>query len=109
FLFDEPSTGLHHADVHRLLGLFDVLNRAGHTVAVADHRLQIVARAHHLIDLGPGGGKEGGRVVFHGSPREMVARGTGKTADALREWVRPAPGDTGGSSGPGAPRDGERP
>ncbi len=86
FLFDEPSTGLHAEDIRHLLELWQELNQAGHTVLVADHRLQIAAFAHHLLDLGPGGGRHGGRIVFAGSPLEMAAGGTGRTADALRAY-----------------------
>lgn len=68
FIFDEPSTGLHHADIKKLLSLFDSLNRAGHTVIIADHRQQIITHAHHIIVLGPGCGNIGGRVIFEGSP-----------------------------------------
>lgn len=68
FVFDEPTTGLHTHDVAKLLDSFTALLDAGHTVIVIEHDLNIMANADHLIDLGPGGGHEGGQVVYQGPP-----------------------------------------
>ncbi|MEQ8764556.1 MAG: excinuclease ABC subunit UvrA [Planctomycetota bacterium] len=73
FLFDEPTTGLHGEDVARLLAVFEDLVRCGHTLVVIEHHLDVLRAAHHLIDLGPEGGADGGRVVASGSPAEVAA------------------------------------
>ncbi len=72
YVLDEPTTGLHMADVDGLLGLLDRLVDAGNTVVVVEHSLQVVACADRVIDLGPGGGRDGGRVVFEGTPAELL-------------------------------------
>jgi excinuclease ABC subunit A len=76
YVFDEPSTGLHPLDVGTLVGVFDQLIDAGATIIVIDHDLDLLAAADHLIDMGPGGGPEGGRIVAAGTP-EDVARAPG--------------------------------
>jgi excinuclease ABC subunit A len=84
YLFDEPTTGLHFGDVGRLLDAFRGLRDAGHTVLVVEHHLDVVAAADHVIDLGPGGGKHGGRVVAAGTPAEIAANPESPTGRALR-------------------------
>ena len=84
FVLDEPTTGLHPVDVERLLRLLRRLVSAGHTVVVIEHHLDVIAQADWLIDLGPDGGSRGGEVVAEGSPGDVVARGIGHTAAALR-------------------------
>jgi excinuclease ABC subunit A len=76
YVFDEPSTGLHPLDVATLAGVFDRLIRAGATIIVIDHDLDLLAVADHLIDMGPGGGPDGGHIVAAGAP-EDVARDPG--------------------------------
>ena len=76
YVFDEPSTGLHPLDVATLVGVFDRLLDAGATIIVIDHDLDLLAAADHLIDMGPGGGPDGGRIVAAGTPEE-VARAPG--------------------------------
>ena len=76
YVFDEPSTGLHPLDVATLVGVFDRLLEAGATIIVIDHDLVLLAAADHLIDMGPGGGPEGGRILAAGPP-EHVARTPG--------------------------------
>jgi excinuclease ABC subunit A len=71
FIFDEPTTGLHAHDVQKLLVSLNALLEMGHTVLVIEHHLDVMARADYLIDMGPGGGKNGGQVVFQGSPKEI--------------------------------------
>ncbi len=72
YVLDEPTTGLHNNDVDTLIGLFDRLVDAGSTVIVIEHNLDVIARADWVIDLGPGAGHEGGRVVFEGPPAELA-------------------------------------
>jgi excinuclease ABC subunit A len=76
YVFDEPSTGLHPLDVATLVGVFDRLLEAGATIIVIDHDLDLLAAADHLIDMGPGGGPDGGHIVAAGKP-EDVARAPG--------------------------------
>jgi excinuclease ABC subunit A len=76
YVFDEPSTGLHPLDVATLAGVFDRLLEAGATIIVIDHDLDLLAAADHLIDMGPGGGPDGGHIVAAGTP-EDVARAPG--------------------------------
>jgi excinuclease ABC subunit A len=76
YVFDEPSTGLHPLDVATLVGVFDRLLQAGATIIVIDHDLDLLAAADHLIDMGPGGGPDGGHIVATGTP-EDVARDPG--------------------------------
>jgi excinuclease UvrABC ATPase subunit len=73
YVLDEPTTGLHMQDVENLVGLLDRLVDRGRTVIVIEHNLDVVARADWVIDVGPGAGHDGGRVVFEGTPRDLVA------------------------------------
>jgi len=88
FIFDEPTTGLAPSDVDVLLRVFWRLLAAGHSIVAVEHHTGFLARAGHLIELGPGGGPEGGRVVFSGPPAALAARGGTATADALRGRVQ---------------------
>jgi excinuclease ABC subunit A len=76
YVFDEPSTGLHPLDVATLVAVFDRLLDAGATIIVIDHDLDLLTPAHHIIDMGPGGGPESGRILANGTP-EHVARHPG--------------------------------
>ncbi|QGN49113.1 ATP-binding cassette domain-containing protein [Micromonospora sp. WMMD558] len=87
YVLDEPTTGLHLADVDQLLALLDRLVDAGNTVVVIEHHQAVMAHADWLIDLGPGAGHDGGRIVFTGTPAELVAHGDTLTARHLREYV----------------------
>jgi excinuclease ABC subunit A len=84
FLLDEPTTGLHPADVARLLDCFDRLLQTGHSLIVVEHDLDIIKCADHVIDLGPGGGAGGGRVVALGTPEELAASEPSVTGQYLR-------------------------
>jgi len=90
YVFDEPSTGLHPLDVATLIGVFDRLIQAGATIIVIDHDLDLLAAADHLIDMGPGGGPDGGHIVAAGTPQD-VARDPGSvTGPWLAEQATPA-------------------
>ena len=73
FVFDEPSIGLHPLDVRVLLGVFQALLDSGATVLVIEHDLDVIRNADYLIDMGPGGGESGGRIVAAGTPEEIRA------------------------------------
>ncbi len=90
FLLDEPTTGLHPADVVQLLDCFDALLSVGHSLVVVEHSLQLMKAADYIIDLGPGAADEGGRVVAKGTP-EMVARSPGVTAQYLAKLLQQVP------------------
>ncbi|WP_433324615.1 ATP-binding cassette domain-containing protein [Spirillospora sp. CA-294931] len=87
YVLDEPTTGLHLADVDQLLGLLDRLVDDGNTVIVIEHHQAVMAHADWIIDLGPGAGHDGGQIVFEGTPAELVADGTTLTARHLREYI----------------------
>ena len=72
YVLDEPTTGLHLADVEQLLGLLDRLVDSGKSVVVIEHHQAVMAHADWIIDLGPGAGHDGGRIVFEGTPAELV-------------------------------------
>ncbi len=84
YVFDEPTTGLHFGDVERLLEAFRKLVDAGHSVLVVEHQLDVIAAADWVIELGPGGGVNGGRLVMEGTPQEMVAQADSPTGNALK-------------------------
>jgi excinuclease ABC subunit A len=88
-LFDEPTTGLHLQDIAVLHGTFRQLVEAGHTVLVVEHSLDLIAKADYIVDLGPGGGSEGGELLFAGPIREFLERGEGPTARELRAALNP--------------------
>ena len=72
FIFDEPTTGLHFHDIKRLLAAFNALIANGHTVVIVEHNMDIIKCADHIIDLGPEAGDIGGRVVFEGTPKDLL-------------------------------------
>ncbi|WP_461153824.1 ATP-binding cassette domain-containing protein [Saccharopolyspora tripterygii] len=88
YVLDEPTTGLHLADVEQLLGLLDRLVDSGKSVIVIEHHQAVMAHADWIIDLGPGAGHDGGAVVFEGTPAELVESGKTLTARHLADYVR---------------------
>ncbi|MBG0823438.1 excinuclease ABC subunit UvrA [Planomonospora sp. ID91781] len=88
YVLDEPTTGLHLSDVDTLMALLDRMVDEGNTVVVVEHHLDVVRRADWVIDLGPGGGHDGGRVVFTGTPRELAGSEDSITAEYLRRHLR---------------------
>ncbi|MBR7741950.1 excinuclease ABC subunit UvrA [Phycicoccus sp. BSK3Z-2] len=89
YVLDEPTTGLHLADVDQLLGLLDRLVDGGTSVVVIEHHQAVMAHADHVIDLGPGAGHDGGRVVFEGTPAQLVADASTLTGRHLAAYVGP--------------------
>jgi len=87
YVLDEPTTGLHLADVENLLGLLDRLVDAGKSVIVIAHHQAVMADADWIIDLGPGAGHDGGRIVFEGTPAELVAARSTLTGEHLAAYV----------------------
>ncbi len=73
FIFDEPTTGLHFADIERLLGAFAKLTERGHSLVIVEHNVEVIKCADHVIDLGPEGGNAGGAIVAVGTPEEIAA------------------------------------
>jgi excinuclease ABC subunit A len=91
YILDEPTTGLHFADVQRLLDVLGRLVDAGNSVVVIEHNLDVIKTADRLIDLGPEGGEEGGEVVATGTPEEVAAVEGSYTGRFLAELIEPAP------------------
>jgi excinuclease ABC subunit A len=100
YVLDEPTTGLHPADVEKLLTQLDGLVRSGNTVIVVEHDMRVVAGSDWVIDIGPGAGEDGGRVVVAGPPGEVSRSPESRTAPYLQHFMKL----TGGPRGSGARR-----
>jgi excinuclease ABC subunit A len=87
YILDEPTTGLHFEDIRKLLGVLQRLVDAGNTVTVIEHNLDVIKTADQIIDLGPEGGDEGGRVVATGTPEEVADVSESYTGKFLREML----------------------
>lgn len=87
YILDEPSTGLHHSDTERLITLFNQLVNDGNTVIIIEHRLEMIALADWVIDLGPSGGHEGGQVIFSGTPADLMHCNNSVTGHYLKSVV----------------------
>jgi excinuclease ABC subunit A len=83
FIFDEPTTGLHFHDIRKLLDSFNALLSRGHTIIVIEHNLDVIKCADWIIDLGPDGGKNGGNILFEGTPENLIKNKNSYTAKAL--------------------------
>ena len=90
YILDEPTTGLHPADVERLMVQLDGLVEAGNTVIVVEHDMSVVAGSDWVIDIGPGAGEEGGRVVASGPPAEVAQSSESRTAPYLAPILEPS-------------------
>ncbi|MFD7326112.1 ATP-binding cassette domain-containing protein [Streptomyces sp. NPDC059875] len=88
YVLDEPTTGLHLADVENLLGLLDRLVDSGKSVIVIEHHQAVMAHADWIVDVGPGAGHEGGRIVFEGTPADLVESRSTRTGEHLAAYVR---------------------
>ncbi len=87
YVLDEPTTGLHLADVDNMLGMLDRLVAAGNSVIVIEHHQAVMAHADWIIDIGPGAGHDGGTIVFEGTPADLIAKGATLTAKHLKAYV----------------------
>jgi len=88
YIFDEPTTGLHFDDIRKLLSAFDKLVNAGNSVLVIEHNLDVIKTADWVIDLGPEGGEQGGKVVFEGSPEDLIGCEGSYTGKYLRPYLQ---------------------
>ena len=88
YILDEPTTGLHFADVDKLLAVLDKLVDAGNTVVVIEHNLDVIKRADHIIDLGPDGGDRGGTIVAQGTPEEVARKRKSYTGQFLKKLLK---------------------
>lgn len=89
YVLDEPTTGLHLADVEQLLALLDRLVDSGKSVIVIEHHQAVMAHADWIIDLGPGAYHDGGRIVYEGTPADLISTPTTLTGKHLAEYVAP--------------------
>ena len=88
YILDEPTTGLHAADVHKLIEVLQQLVDAGNTVLVIEHNLDVIKTADHIIDLGPEGGDDGGYVVASGTPEEVAQVPESYTGQYLKPYLK---------------------
>ena len=88
YILDEPTTGLHAADVHRLIEVLNKLVDAGNTVLVIEHNLDVIKTADYLIDLGPEGGDGGGTLVACGTPEEVAENPESYTGQYLKSYLK---------------------
>eukprot|EP01093_Parvamoeba_rugata_P002608 TRINITY_DN1322_c0_g1_i10.p1 TRINITY_DN1322_c0_g1~~TRINITY_DN1322_c0_g1_i10.p1 ORF type:complete len:155 (-),score=41.89 TRINITY_DN1322_c0_g1_i10:205-669(-) len=85
FIFDEPTTGLHFHDIQKLLKSFNALIKKGHSIVVIEHNIELIKCADYIIDLGPGGGENGGQLLAEGTPEEVIKNKKSYTASYLKE------------------------
>jgi excinuclease ABC subunit A len=90
YVLDEPTTGLHFADVKKLLELLDRLTDLGNTVVAIEHNLDVIKSADYVIDLGPGSGADGGAVIADGTPEEIASNSRSATGVFLKNLLAPA-------------------
>ena len=87
YILDEPTTGLHFADVHRLIEILRRLSDGGNTVVVIEHNLDVIKTADYLIDIGPEGGEDGGTVIAKGTPEEVAATPGSYTGKYVKKYL----------------------
>jgi excinuclease ABC subunit A len=88
YVLDEPSVGLHAADVHRLVEVLQALVDAGNSVLIIEHNLDIIKIADYIIDMGPEGGDRGGEIIAQGTPEEVCASAHSYTGKVLKEYIQ---------------------
>ena len=91
YILDEPTTGLHFADIQKLLDVLMSLRDAGNTIVIIEHNLDVIKSADHIIDLGPEGGDAGGRIIAEGAPEDVAATKGSHTGEFLREILKKRP------------------
>lgn len=89
YILDEPTKGLHSSDVHKLMNLFNILLDKENTLLVIEHNLEVIKQGDWIIDIGPKGGKNGGEIIFQGTPEQMIKTSNTLTAKCLRESLVP--------------------
>ena len=87
YILDEPTTGLHTSDIEKLMKLFDHMVDKGNTILIIEHNMEVMKCADWIIDVGPDGGKNGGQIVYTGTPADMVKNSDTITAKCLRENI----------------------
>jgi excinuclease ABC subunit A len=88
YILDEPTTGLHLEDIRVLMRVLNALVDKGNTVVIIEHNLDVIKTADYIIDLGPEGGKGGGKIIAEGTPEEIVEKGVGYTAKYLKNELK---------------------
>ena len=83
YILDEPTTGLHFEDIRVLLNVLNKLVDKGNTIIIIEHNMDVIKQVDHIIDIGPEGGKNGGRIIDSGSPKEIIKNNVGYTANYL--------------------------
>ena len=87
YVLDEPTTGLHFADVHKLINILRKLSEGGNTVIVIEHNLDVIKTADYIIDIGPEGGARGGRVIAEGTPEEVAVNKNSYTGEYIKRML----------------------
>ena len=88
YILDEPTTGLHFEDIRVLLNVLERLVDKGNTVIVIEHNMDVIKMADHIIDMGPDGGAQGGKILFEGTPEELAKKRIGYTASFLKQELQ---------------------
>ena len=88
YILDEPTTGLHTGDVHKLIEVLDRLTDAGNSVLVIEHNLDVIKVADHIIDLGPEGGEGGGKIIAQGTPEAVARVKKSYTGQFLKKYLK---------------------
>ena len=89
FIIDEPTDGLHPKDIHRLIDLFNQMVENGNTLFIIEHNLDIIKSADYIIEMGPGAGEKGGKVIFTGTPQQMLQSKDSITAKYMWNSTKP--------------------
>ena len=88
FIFDEPTTGLHFHDINKLLKAMEIMRQKGHTLIIIEHNPEVIKFADWIIDLGPDGGKDGGNLVFEGTPADLLKCKESVTGKILYNFIK---------------------